>query len=312
MNRTAHYELDDLALFAMQLLPKDEAAAVASHVEECAVCRRELAEIHGDLAAYALTTEMHSPPAQTRDRFLKEITREKKVGPSSVAQAATESAQPPAEYVARAAGPARGRQGAPQQGYGLGLGQNRYLEEEEAPPKKNRLANVFAWVGWAAAAGIAVYAGNLYRERETMHTEMMSQATKIDRLSADASSAKQLMDTMTDPKAQRVMLMKSPAEEMPQPQPQGRVTYVSSTGTLVFLANSLEPLGPYKTYELWLMPADGRDPIPAGTFHPDERGNASVIMPPMPKGIDAKSFGVTVEDQGGSQTPTMPIVLAGS
>jgi hypothetical protein len=46
-------------------------------------------------------------------------------------------------------------------------------------------------------------------------------------------------------------------------------------------------------------------------FRPDGRGNASVIMPPLPKGIAAKAFGVTVEDEGGATTPTMPIVLAG-
>jgi anti-sigma-K factor RskA len=35
-------------------------------------------------------------------------------------------------------------------------------------------------------------------------------------------------------------------------------------------------------------------------------------MPPLPKGIEAKMFGVTVEDEGGSQTPTMPIIMAGN
>ena len=83
-------------------------------------------------------------------------------------------------------------------------------------------------------------------------------------------------------------------------------------GTLIFLASNLEPLQQTKTYELWLIPAGvGQNPIPGGTFRPDAHGNASVIMPPMPKGVEAKAFGVTVEDEGGSATPTMPIVLAG-
>jgi anti-sigma-K factor RskA len=34
-------------------------------------------------------------------------------------------------------------------------------------------------------------------------------------------------------------------------------------------------------------------------------------MPELPKGVAAKGFGVTVEDEGGSKTPTAPIVLAG-
>jgi len=52
--------------------------------------------------------------------------------------------------------------------------------------------------------------------------------------------------------------------------------------------------------------------VPAGTFRPDQRGDASVIMPILPKGVDAKAFGVTIEDDGGSQTPTMPIIIAGN
>ena len=81
---------------------------------------------------------------------------------------------------------------------------------------------------------------------------------------------------------------------------------------LIFQANNMEPLQPAKVYELWLIPANGGNPIPAGTFHPDERGYASIIMPPLPKGVEAKAFGVTIENEGGSQTPTMPIIMVGT
>ena len=55
---------EDLALFAMQLLPKEEAAEVAAYVAQSSDARRELAEIQGDLAIYAHTVDLHSPPAQ--------------------------------------------------------------------------------------------------------------------------------------------------------------------------------------------------------------------------------------------------------
>jgi anti-sigma-K factor RskA len=94
--------------------------------------------------------------------------------------------------------------------------------------------------------------------------------------------------------------------------PTGRTTYVASNGALIFLANDLGQLPPEKTYELWLLPAaEGQSPLPAGTFRVDERGNASVIMPPLPKGVEAKGFAVTIEPEGGSTTPTMPLVLSG-
>jgi anti-sigma-K factor RskA len=38
---------------------------------------------------------------------------------------------------------------------------------------------------------------------------------------------------------------------------------------------------------------------------------ASVLLPNLPKGVSAKAFGVTMENAGGSTTPTLPILLAG-
>ncbi len=295
MSATRHIEQEDLALFAMQLLPKDEHALIVAHLAQCAVCGRTLAEVQGDLAVYAHTVDMHSPPAQARERLMKQVAREKKTVP--VERVAP---SPPLEIIGRGERP-----------YRTGLSSGAYLAEEEEEPKRSLAAKVFPWVGWAVAAGVAVVAGNLYHERDVLHDKMTAMAGQMDRLSSDAAAAKHLMEAMTDPTAKHVTLTMAPATPAP-PVPQGRITYVAERGTLVFLASNMEPLQAYKTYELWLIPADGRDPIPAGTFHPDERGNASVIMPPLPKGIEAKAFGVTVEDEGGSQTPTMPIIMAGN
>jgi hypothetical protein len=292
MSLTRHIEPEDLALFAMQLLGKDEARAVAAHVEECPECRQQLADVQGDLAVYAHTVDMHSPPALTRERLMKQVAREKKVVP--IERVPTE-----ADYPSRT-----------EQVFRTGLGSGAYLKEEE-PPHRSTLSKLAPWTGWAVAAGFAIAAAGFYHDRDELQRRLKSQASQMDRISADAAAAKQMLDAMTDPTAKHVTLVKAPATSTP-PEPQGRATYVSEKGALIFLASNMEPLQPYKVYELWLIPADGRDPIPAGTFHPDERGNASVIMPPLPKGIEAKAFGVTVEDEGGSQTPTMPIILAGN
>jgi Anti-sigma-K factor rskA len=345
MNTARHYEADELVLFGMQLLSKDEMSTVRGHVAECPACRSQIAQIQGDLAVYGMTAEVHSPPALARERLMKQVAREKKAIPAERAPAPFEQAlreqtrlataepasfgkEPPAfgkEPPAFGKEPprfgkglhpsqqvSRGLRGLrPSQQAGRGLGSGRYLDEEEERPKRNLIGKVFPWIGWAAAAGLAVAVGNLYHERNSLKSSLTVQAGRIDRLSAEAASAKQLIYTMTDPSARRYALTKAPAQET-VPQPQGSVTYMPEKGTLVFVASNMETLQVYKAYELWLIPADGRDPIPAGTFHPDERGNASVVMPPLPKGVEAKAFGVTIEDDGGSQTPTMPIVMAGS
>jgi hypothetical protein len=292
MSLTRHIEPEDLALFAMQLLGKDEARAVAAHVEECPECRQQLADVQGDLAVYAHAVDMHSPPAQARERLMKQVAREKKVIP-------IERVTPvEAAYAAR-----------PEPVHRTGLGSGAYLTEEE--PRRSTLSKLAPWAGWAVAAGVAVAAWSFYHDRDELQGKLKLQASQMDRINSDAAAARRMLDAMTDPTAKHVTLVRAPATSTP-PEPQGRATYVSEKGALIFLASNMEPLQPYKVYELWLIPADGRDPIPAGTFHPDESGNASVIMPPLPKGIEAKAFGVTVEDEGGSQTPTLPIILAGS
>jgi len=296
---------EDLALFAMQLLSKEEMAEVAAHVAQSEEARQELAEIQGDLAIYAHTADMHSPPALARERLLKQVAREKKAipidRPVAVETHGTEAAGR-TEPVAT-----EGAHGSGGQGSTLGLGSGEALVEEM--PKRSLAVQLFPWAGWAVAAGLAMGAGDLYYQRDALRGAVVAQASRIDHLAADAAASKQVLDTLTDSSAKRVTLV---TKGQTAPLPTGRATYVASKGMLIFLANNLEPLQPTKTYELWLIPATaGANPIPAGTFRPDERGNASVILPTLPKGVEAKAFGVTVEDEGGSTTPTLPIILVG-
>ncbi len=81
--------------------------------------------------------------------------------------------------------------------------------------------------------------------------------------------------------------------------------------SLLFVANNMPALPPQKAYELWLIPVQGA-PIPAGVFKPDAHGSATVVNPPLPAGAEAKAFGITVENEGGATTPTMPIVMMGT
>jgi anti-sigma-K factor RskA len=303
---------EDLALFAMQLLSEKETAEVAAYLRESAEARKELAEIQGDLATYALTADMQAPPPQTRERLMRQVAREKKAIPiDRPAAPEVRAAEPGGAAVGTgsAVADARGDEVSNEGPRSvLGLSGGAYLSEDDKP-KRSVAGKVLPWVGWAVAAGLAVAAGDLYHAREMMRGTLAAQASQIDHLTADEAAARQVLDTMTDNSAMRVTLT---TKGQTTPLPTGRATYVASKGTLIFLASNLAPLQPAKTYELWLIPAgEGQSPIPAGTFHPDSHGNASVIMPPLPKGVEAKAFGVTIEDEGGSLTPTQPIILAG-
>ena len=124
---------------------------------------------------------------------------------------------------------------------------------------------------------------------------------------ADLERAQVVLDTLTSPESSHFALVAAKA----QPVPEGRASYMQKTGTLVFTAQHLAALPPQKVYQLWLIPASGSAPMPFGTFKPDAQGNAAMIMPNMEKAAP-KMFAVTIEPEGGSQTPTMPIVMAGA
>ena len=119
--------------------------------------------------------------------------------------------------------------------------------------------------------------------------------------------AREVVATLTSTDAVRVTLVAAQAP----PQPQGKAIYVRDRSSLVFIANNMPALPAQKIYELWLIPTSGA-PIPAGVFKPDAHGSATVIQPPLPAGVEAKAFAITIEPEQGSATPTMPIVMMGA
>jgi anti-sigma-K factor RskA len=94
------------------------------------------------------------------------------------------------------------------------------------------------------------------------------------------------------------------------PQPQMKMLYSREKGSLFLMASNAPALPDDKIYELWLLPADGSAPMPAGWFKPDAKGNGMIFHTLAAAGIDAKGFAVTIEPAGGSQSPTMPIKFA--
>jgi Anti-sigma-K factor rskA len=298
MSTRGHIEQDDLALFAMQLQPVDVAARIGEHVRQCAECQREVATIQGELALYALSVDLHSPPAMSRERLMKQVAREKKVAP--ITQMVTPSMVAPE---------------TPLRTTGTLFGSNTSIssidhdvEEEEERPRRGLAGWVLPWTGWALAAGLAVVAVSFFQQKNELRNTVAAQAGQLTRLAADAAAARQVMDILNDPKATRVTIQ----APLSRPVPQGRATYLPDKGQLIFIANNLDPIQPNKVYELWLIPSDGRAAVPAGTFRPDEHGSAELVLPSLPKGVVAKMFGVTVENQGGATIPTMPILLAGT
>lgn len=262
MTERAHISQEDLSLYAMQALSPEEAAAVRAHVEGCDGCKKEAAEIAGDLALVALSVEQHPVPEGARQRFADRVATDAAKKPSDVTS--IDSAKP--------------------------------------------VRRVYQSIQWSAVAAMLVLAFALMLKNGDLNRELKEKSVQLEQQTAANARAQRVLDLLTAKQAQHVVLTAANAH----PAPTGRAIYLAATGELLFQGNNLAAIPAEKTYELWVIPANGQAPIPAGLFRPDAEGNASVVLPTLPSGVPAKAFGVTLERAEGSQTPTAPILLVGA
>jgi anti-sigma-K factor RskA len=165
----------------------------------------------------------------------------------------------------------------------------------------------WGWLGWAATAAVVVLAAALWKENMALKMTLASASERAAQSTRELEDLRRISAPILEPEAQRVTLVsvKTP------PQPQGKAFYLRNRSSLVFLASNMPALPAQKAYELWLIPVNGA-PIPAGVFKPDAHGSATVVNPPLPAGTEAKAFAITVENEAGASTPTMPIVMMGA
>jgi anti-sigma-K factor RskA len=279
MNDRLHIADTDLTLYAMGALSAAEVKPVEAHLLECARCNEELRQNTLALAAYAQTTPEVEMPAGSKDRFMARLA-----ATPQTATAAAEKTVPakvvPAKVVT--------------------------LRVEEPVSLWRRIFGS----GWSpvlagAFALLLLVVGIDDMQKRTEIGPLLEQAQHG---AIDSAQLSQLMELLTSPQAKRVALHPGPVTA---PPPEGRVTYAARTGKLLLTASNLHALPAGKTYELWILQPNGKAPLPAGTFVPDASGNATMILANAPAGLAVQGFGVTIENAGGSQTPTLPIVLSG-
>ncbi len=283
MTPDQHPGLEELMLYC---LGSPSAAAddpVRLHLKECAHCNAQMALLRGDMALAAMAVPQIAPPAGAKERLfqtagldLAQATKTAKL------QGKTGNAEATAVSSVAATG-------------------------NVIPMKPRRVSPGLMWGGWVAAAACLFFAMHLRQANQGMRQQLQTETAEIVQSNNSAARAQKVLDVLSSPQAQRVTLVAAHAK----PEPAGHAVYLADRGALVFTASNLAPLPANKTYELWVIPANGTAPIPAGTFQPDARGMASVLLPKLPQGVAAKAFGVTLENAGGASTPTMPILLAG-
>jgi anti-sigma-K factor RskA len=172
------------------------------------------------------------------------------------------------------------------------------------PKRRGAWWPVLEWV--AAAAAVAIVA-LLLKQNSDLKQHMTAMKSEFVQQQQQLEQTNRVVATFTAPESQQVTLVAAKAP----PQPQGKAFYLRNRGGLVFLATNMPAPPAQKAYELWIIPTSGA-PIRAGVFKPNAHGSAAVVNPPIPTGVEAKAFAITVEPEAGVDAPTTKPIMVGA
>lgn len=189
----------------------------------------------------------------------------------------------------------------------------RLLRQVQPRTVTQQIAPRFSNFWRLATPALAVACLVLIMVLGTFRTENHDLRRRIDELQLAAdiqmketARARAVLDVLTAPDTFKVTLVSGSAP----PAPQGKAFYHPRKGLLFYAAN-LPVLPAGRTYQLWLVPAQGI-PISAGIFQTDAQGNGEVLLPSLPSDVTPKAFAVTDEPAGGVPQPTGTKILVGA
>jgi anti-sigma-K factor RskA len=161
----------------------------------------------------------------------------------------------------------------------------------------------------AAAASIAfivamVQRGSVARERDDVRAALAAESLLVAQLRDTIAERERTLLAMAGPDVKVVDLVAN------NRRPNARMFWAQATNTWTMFAHDLPVPASGRTYQLWLITRDGQR-ISAGTFTPDQAGNA-VVSAQYPLAADALNMiAVTEEPAGGMPQPTGEVVIAG-
>lgn len=264
------------ALYALGSLSQLEARAFEVHLREgCDVCTAELSEFQDVVGAIGSGFAEEAPPPYLRDLLAARISRE----PQEAARKETSRKE-----ISQGSAP---------------TGEARREAAPPLPPPSAR----GAILPWAVAAAFAVAALSLFVSWRQTRQEADSARQRLAAASGEAQEMRaRLNEPPSDPRVIRL------DGQPPAPDSSGQIYWDKGNNNWVVAVNLPRPPRG-KVYQLWFVKPDAK--ISAGLIKLDERGYGfSVInVPPEIGSLDAAA--ITLEPEGGSDAPTLPIYAFG-
>lgn len=271
------------ALYALGALSQHEARAFDVHLRNgCPICDLELKQFDEVVGLLGVSVAPESPSGYVRDLLAVRIQRE-------VAETHT-----PAKSVI----PFPGQPGVTQ-----------------APAKASSTASR-SWLPWAVAAAFLVAFVFSFAAWRTTRGALQAEVDQIrdsasEVLRQNAELGQQLAETV---QINSVLSSPSPRVlrlEGQEPAPGASATvYWDVQGNRWVVTANLPPAPEGKVYQLWFVTPEAK--ISAGLIRPNRAGHGFEILQ-FPSDVGPlAAAAITLEPEGGSEQPTMPIYVLGS
>lgn len=266
-----------LALYALGGLEPEETTRVVDHLADCPECRAEAEAQQALVMLIAESAQPVTPPGLTRARILRR----------------TQQPARPATPPARARGGGWPRLAALAWQWG------------------------FPIVAGAAIFVLGVWNLGLQRDIEFLQSQLDSQyETQQQILNDYRQQALALYEQQTDVQKTTVGVITSPTSKEivltgteAASQASGRVFVSQNHQTVVVVVKDLPPLKPGQTYQVWVITEAGPQPSLVFGINPSGWGTTTLSVPT--EQTNFTGFGISVEPEGGSQTPTEVVMVGG-
>ncbi len=163
------------------------------------------------------------------------------------------------------------------------------------------------WIGFLAAAAALCLVAAVYfagRERGVVQ-EAVQMRERMRRQNIELTRLNEAFAILNGPDT--VVTSFGAGQQQP---PKGKI-FVNPAQGVLLIASNLPPAAPGKTYEMWVIPkGTGAKPVRAGEFQSDSDGTALHIRRGAVDPKNVAVVAVTLEKEGGADTPTLPPVFA--
>jgi anti-sigma-K factor RskA len=143
----------------------------------------------------------------------------------------------------------------------------------------------------------------LWRQNRAYRTEVARLSEQMKVMSRELDQEHQVLALLTKPGIRMAEL----AGTEKAPAAHGMLAVDAKSGHAFFMAQGLPQAPAGKAYQLWFIA--GSKPMPGRVFKTDAAGNAMMDEQLPPDALNAGTFAVTLEPQGGMRSPTGPMYL---